>query len=333
MHFGLIISLVLHAALLAWALITIQRTPELRAPEPEPIEIALITPSELLRLKKGALDVTELEAKAKVAPKPDQSIKEAAKPKPVEAPAPPAAEPPPVEQAKPEPPKPDPIAEKLAAAPPPEPTPGPSPEEKKLLEEKIEADHKADEKKKAEDAKKKVEDKKKADERKKRIEQARKDKELKEKKSDADRLAALLDKDPTKRGAPNSATPPAKPTDYTGRTAGANQGNDSVLSAREADLLISQIRSQILTRQCWNLPAGGGGAELPVVTLSWRLNPDGSLDGEPQVVNRRSDAAYQVAMETAIRAVKKCSPFQLPPDKYTSWKLIEEWNFDPREMM
>ncbi len=82
MHFGLIASVVLHAALLAWALFTIPRTPELRTPDEQPIEVALITPSELLRLKQGALDVTELEAKAKDAPKPEQSIKEARSPSP-----------------------------------------------------------------------------------------------------------------------------------------------------------------------------------------------------------------------------------------------------------
>ncbi|MGQ0673898.1 MAG: cell envelope integrity protein TolA [Hyphomicrobium sp.] len=336
MQVGLAISLVLHAALLGWALFTIQQTPELRVAEPDPIEIALIDPSEFLRLKKGALDVSELEAKAKEAPKPDQSVKEADKPKPVEAPEPPAAEPPPPVEAKPEPPKPeppkpDPIAEKLAEPPP----PGPTPEEQQKLADlaaKAEQERKAEEKRKADEAKKKAaEEKRKAEERKKRIEQARKDREQKQKKSDADRLAALLDKDPTKRGAPNAASAPTKPTDYTGRTAGANQGEDTVLSAREQDLLVSQLRSQI--RDCWKLPGGGGGIDSTVVVLSWRLRPDGSLDGEPEVMNRQSDSIYQIAVEAAIRAVKSCSPFNLPPDKYGAWKFIDEWKFDPREML
>ena len=331
MHFGFVLSLLLHAALLAWALFTIQATPELKPPEPEPIEVALIDASEFLRLKKGATDVTELEARAKEAPKPDQSIKEADKPKPITAPEPPAAAPPP-EPAKVEPPKPDPIAEKLAATPPPpEPAPGPTPEEKKLLEQKIEAERLADEKKKADEAKKK------ADERKKRIEQNRKLAEQKKKEdekkklTESDRLAALLDKDPTKKGAPNAASTPTKPTDYTGRTAGAREGNDTVLSVRDQDLLRGQISSQI--RGCWKLPGGGGGIETTVVTLSWHLRADGSLDGEPQVMHPQSGAIYQIAAEAAVRAVKTCSPFNLPPDKYSAWKFIEEWDFDPREMM
>lgn len=339
MRLGFGISMLLHVALLAWALFTIQTTPELRANNEKPIEVALIDPSELLRLKQGSLSSTELEAKAKDSPKPDTSVKEADKPKPVTGEI--APPPPPPEEASkdPEPPKPDPISEKLNEPAPP-PPPGPTPEEQQKLADlalKAEQERKAEE-----ERKKKAEEKKKVDERKKRIEEQRRKaeqkrkEEEKKKKSLEQKMAeiadkALLDKDPTKRGAQNAATDPTKPTDYTGPTAGANQGNDTVLSAREADLLASQIRQQL--RNCWRLPGGGGGIETTVVTLSWRLRPDGSLDGEPQVVRPQSDPVYQIAAEAAIRAVKTCSPFTLPADKYEFWSLIEEWNFDPNEML
>ncbi len=138
MYFGLAISAVLHAALLAWALFTLQSTKELRLPEPEPIAVALITPSELLRMKQGSETAKELESKAKEDPKPDTSKVEAPKPNPILAPTPPAEPPPPAEPVKPkeaapaEPPKPDPIAEKITEPPPPEPAPGPTPEELKI---------------------------------------------------------------------------------------------------------------------------------------------------------------------------------------------------------
>ena len=50
MHAGLITSILMHAGLLLWALFVMHSTPELMPPEPESVEIALITPSELLRL-------------------------------------------------------------------------------------------------------------------------------------------------------------------------------------------------------------------------------------------------------------------------------------------
>jgi colicin import membrane protein len=355
----------LHAGALAWAYLAMAATPPLKPPEPEPITVALITPSDLLRLKQGSETATELEAKAKETPKPEVSKLEAEKPKPITAQELPSEPPPPVEEKKAteapppeppkqEPPKPDAIAEKLAAMPP-EPPPGPTPDELKRVEEekkaeeqkladekrkaeelKAEEQKKADEeKKKAEELKKaeekrKAEEKKKAEQKKKLAEQKRKEDEKKKKQQQADRLAALLDKDPTRKGAPNSATEPQNPTDYTGPTAGAREGNEPVLSVREQDLLKSQISQQL--RGCWKLPGGGGGIETMVVTVRWKLRPDGSLDGEPALEGHQSSPVYQIAAEAAVRAVKMCSPFTLPPDRYWAWKSII-WDFDPREML
>ena len=34
----------------------------------------------------------------------------------------------------------------------------------------------------------------------------------------------------------------------------------------------------------------------------------------------KTDADFQDAAEAALRAVRKCSPLKLPPDKYLDWK-------------
>lgn len=350
MPFGLTLSILLHGGALAWMYLAMLSTPPLKAPEPAPIEVALITPSDLLALKKGSTTATELEAKAKDEPKPDMSKVEAEKPKPILAPelpvepTPPEPEKkveeapaPPPEPAKTEPPKPDAIAEKLAAMPP-DPPPGPTPDELKKAEEEKKAEElkQAEEKQKAEDEKKKAEEeKKKAEERekarkKKLAEQKKKEQEKKKKQEQADRLAALLDKDPTRKGAPNSATQPENPTDYTGPTAGAAEGDAPRLSVREQDLLRAQISQQL--RACWKLPGGGGGIETMVVTVRWRLRPDGTLEGEPAVEAPQAGPVFQIAAEAAVRAVKACSPFTLPEDRYWAWKSII-WDFDPREML
>ncbi len=347
MYRGLLTSFVGHALLLAYALINIQHAPP-EMPAIIPIEATLITTSELTRLKQGDPQSQHLEAKAKEEPPTETSKKEAEKPKPITAP-PPAAEPPPPEPEPqkteaPPPPKQDPIAEKLAAAPPePPPEPGPTPDEKKLLEEKLEQERVAEEqrKKQVEDEKKKTEqklaeEKKKADEKKKAAEKKKaedKKKKLAEakrkaddkKKFDADKIAALLDKTPDKRGAPQSSTPPTKPTDYTGPTAGERRGTDTVLSAREQDLLLSMINSQL--EPCARLPGGGGGPDTPIINVRFRLNQDGSLAGEPVVVDRQNTPLFAIAAEASLRAVKQCAPFQLPPDKYASWSTVT-WAFD-----
>lgn len=349
MHLGLALSFLMHAGLLAWAYFTMSATPALPSNLPEPIAVSLITPSEFSRLKQGDTSATELEAKAKeTEPKPDISKKEAEKPKPITGPeipapapepTPPApAEPSKAEPAKEEPPKADPIAEKLAALP--EPTPGPSPEELKKIEDQKKAEEEAqkkaeEDKKKTEDEKKKAEEKKKADE-KKKAEEARKKKLAEDKKKAEekkkkdyqafiDKQSAMLDKDPTKRGAPQASSDPSKPTDYTGPTAGADRGTDTVLSVTQQQLLLAQINQQLVP--CSKMPGGGGGIDTPRVVLKWKVNPDGSMASDPVVLNPQATPLFQIAADASINAVRKCSPLNLPPDMYAHWSTIE-WEFD-----
>lgn len=399
MQFGLIISVILHAALLAWALITIQSQRDLGMAEPDPIITDLVSESELTKLKQGARSAKQLEAMAKESPKADLAKKEAAKLKPVAAaPAPPPPPDPPA-------PKSDPIAEKLASAEPPPPPPPPPVDEKKKIEEqmrhvqeqlkaeeqkrkaaeeqlaleglrkaeeqrkaeeearkadeqrkaeeerkaeeqrKAEAQRRADEQRQAEEKqrleeqRKQAELKKKADEAKRRKEAAakkkrddekkRKQAEAKQKQFDAEKIAALLNKVPNS-AAPTPSSTPTEPTKAKGPALGAPEGRDKQISASEIAMLKGRISARL--RGCWRLPSGGGGSDTPIVTLRWRLKPDGSLDGDPQVEQPRSDALFRVAAEAAVRAVRDCSPFDLPSEKYNTWRTIT-WDFDPSQMM
>jgi colicin import membrane protein len=354
---GLFFSVVLHAAILGWALFTIQMQPELRAPEPEPLAVELVTPGDVTKLKQGSRTAKQLEAQAKETPKPDIAKKEADKPKPVAA-APPPPPPPPEPPAPKEPEKKaDPIAEKLAAVPPPppaapEPPPAPAPsfEEQKKLEELMrEQERQAEEQRKAEEQKKLEEQKrleeearkqaelkkkqeeakkKKEAELKKKREEEKKRKEAEAKKFDAEKMAALLNKIPDK-GAPPPSSEPTEPTKNRGPALGAPEGRDKQLAASEVALLKATISRQLSPN--WRLVAAGGGSDIPMVTLKWRLKPDGSLDGDPQIVQPRGDPMFRLAAEAAIRAVQQSSPFPLPTDKYAYWKVIT-WEFDPSQI-
>ena len=135
MHFSVPASFLIHGAILLWAFMHILHTPELDAPRQESIEVAIVTPSDILRLKKGSESSKELEAKAQEVEDPDVSKKQADKAKPLLG-APPAEEPPPPEEDTS-----DPIAEQIAAAKPePQPDPGPTPEELKKIEEQKQAE-------------------------------------------------------------------------------------------------------------------------------------------------------------------------------------------------
>ena len=367
MPFGLIFSLVCHVALLVWAYGPSNAARELDAPETPSISAELITPSEFLRLKQGSEDAKHLETKAKDKPTTDDSKNETKKadntppppppPAPVEVakveppPPPEAAKPEPVkpEPVKPEPLKPDPVAE--AIKPPPPPEAGPTPDEQKLLEQKIDeaAKKAADEaQKKAEEAAKKKAaaealKKKLAEDAKKRklAEEARKKAEAAKNKFDPNALAnliekapgdsqpkALIDKDPNKKGQQASGT--SQTAAQTGKEAGTATGHDTVLSAREQDLLAGMLQSQL--HRCAKMPGGGGGIDTPVVTVQWRVHQDGTLDGEPVVQNPQNTPLFKIAAEASVNAVKNCSPLSLPADKYASWSTIT-WDFDWPKML
>ncbi len=306
-------------------------------------------------------------------PPPPPAEEQVAKAEPPPEPEPPQAAEPPPPPPPPAKTEPDPIAKKIdEPPPPPEPQPGPTPDEKKLLEQKLEQERQAEEaKKKAEEeakkkadeeakkkaeaeAKKKAEDeaKKKAEEeakkkkaaelKKKKQEEAKKKAEAAKKQFDPSKIAsllekspddatpkALLDKDKKKKG--QQASGSSSSSTNFGKEAGTQTGSDTVLSAREQDLLKGMLKSQL--NGCWRPPGTGGGSEVPVVELHWELNADGTLVGEPRVTSAPSTTAGQVYAEAALRAVRMCAPFRLPPDKYEGgWKYID-WTFDPREML
>jgi hypothetical protein len=94
---------------------------------------------------------------------------------------------------------------------------------------------------------------------------------------------------------------------------------------------IDAIRRQI--ERCWNVPAGARDAENLIVEIRVRLNPDGSVFQAEilDTVRLASDAFYRAAAESALRAVRLCSPLQLPPKKYNVWKIVT-LRFNPKEM-
>ena len=360
MQLGFVISLVLHIALLAWAVLNIQRTPQIDVPSTVAISVAIVEASEVTRMKQGDQNTKNLESKAADKPSEDDSQKEAPKPKAAPAPPPPPpaeakVEPPaPPEPPKAEPPPPDPIEQKLAALPPekapppPEPDPGPALEEQAALAARLEAERKAAEAKAKADAaakakadaaaKAKAEAAKKA-----KAEAAAKAKAEAEAKTKFDPNKILADLSKVDDGTPKaniSKDPKAagakpigdsKTATNLGPSAGTKEGRDTVLSAKEADMLNSLLDNQL--KGCWRLPAGGGGSQTPIVVLSWRLKADGTLDGEPQVIQPQNTQLFQVAAEAAIRAVKSCVPFRLPADKYANWRDIQRWAFDPSKML
>lgn len=99
-------------------------------------------------------------------------------------------------------------------------------------------------------------------------------------------------------------------------------------SAERASLQ-SAINRQL--KPFWKAPEGVDVEQLDT-TLTWDLNPDGSLKGMPRLVSQTgktdSNAPQQRRhIEQAIRAVQLAAPFKLPAEFYDHWKRLT-WHFD-----
>ena len=99
--------------------------------------------------------------------------------------------------------------------------------------------------------------------------------------------------------------------------------------------LSKKVRQQIVP--CWNIPGGAKNAQKMKIGVRIRLNRDGSLHGNPRVIDTkrfRSDQSFRVVAESAVRALlnPRCSPLRLPYGQYEIWKDIT-FNFDPSEAL
>jgi len=311
----MVVSSVAHAAVLAYALIGFNSFKEFPgAPEALPVEF--ITPSDFDKLTKGErhskkVEPPKVEAKKIAALNPEPKPVQPEAKQNVEAPPPPP-EPEQKVETPPEPPKPEP---KKAEAPQP-PAPAPKPAElPKPAEKKVDAESQA----KLDDIIKKEVEKK------PEPKKAQKSPEKPRPKFDPTKIAALADR----RDPGQVAQEAPQLADYT--TAGVASGTAQQLSLSEKSMINQMIIDAV--RQCWTPPIGAAGATDLAVVVQFDLMQDGTLSGEPRVMNSSGNPFFQSAADAALRAVRRCSPIeQLPPQYYDHWKSVEI-NFDPREMM
>lgn len=109
-----------------------------------------------------------------------------------------------------------------------------------------------------------------------------------------------------------------------------NFNEDAPLTLSEQDYIRNQIS------KCWTIPSGAMDIKNAYIILRISLNPDGSVTNvglvEAKGYNKNSDF-YSAVVDSAMRAVKMCSPIEnLPVAKYNSWKELE-LNFDPSSMI
>lgn len=322
MRNGFLLSVLFHLAFFAFVIFLASRPEQLPDLAGRQTPVELVTVDELTNLQKAAREETPTlrqgprtpaptpEAKPEPEPAP---VKEAAAPEPEPVPVPetperlpepeptPEPEPAPVAKAEPEPaPEPAPTPERLPAN-----IPTPVPRPVRVAESDPEPEPEA---KKKPEAKAKPEPKK-----------AEAKPQPKKDKFDPNQIASLLDKIPDQKPKPQAQASPTAPS-----------GGAPKLTMSEKDALKRQVE------RCWSPPVGAPNAADLRVQVRIQLRPDGTLAGNPQLINRgglaSGDPYFRAAAESAIRAIRQCAPYKMPPQKYASWKDVD-LNFDPRDML
>ena len=146
---------------------------------------------------------------------------------------------------------------------------------------------------------------------------------------DFNKLLKNLEAKKQEKPKPTETKPDAKATAQQPATSQASSLS-SRLTITEEDALRRQIES------CWNPDAGARDAQTMIVDVVIDVNVDRTVLNAEVVDKTRyaSDSFFRAAADRALRAVRnpKCSPLELPADKYEQWKRIT-FTFDPRDLL
>jgi colicin import membrane protein len=103
----------------------------------------------------------------------------------------------------------------------------------------------------------------------------------------------------------------------------ASLGTATGNAARLSPSLIGELNAYLIEqyKRCWNYSGIDAGDYAPHINV--RVNMDGSLAAEPRLKNPSSDPASRALAESALRAVRTCSPLDMPArfqPLYDKWK-------------
>ncbi len=116
----------------------------------------------------------------------------------------------------------------------------------------------------------------------------------------------------------------------------ASLGSPTASAAKMSPSLWDQLDGllQEQYKRCWAY-AGLGGQQKYIPEIHVQYTPEGSLAGQPVLLNPPSDPNLRGLAESAIRAVRRCDPLRIPAQYqpyYDQWKgrIVR---FDPEEML
>ena len=81
-------------------------------------------------------------------------------------------------------------------------------------------------------------------------------------------------------------------------------------------------------RECWIIPPGAREGNI-TVKVRIQLNEDGSVNGQPEVMNGPGDYLFSTTAQSTVTAILGCQNYDfLPKEQYDVWKDLV-LNFNP----
>jgi colicin import membrane protein len=134
----------------------------------------------------------------------------------------------------------------------------------------------------------------------------------------------------------NKETPQRKQASGQQLSQLASLGSPTASAAKMSPSLWGQLDGllQEQYKRCWTF-AGLGGQQKYIPEIHVQYTQEGSLIGEPVLLNPPSDPNLRSLAESAMRAVRRCDPLRIPAQYqpyYDQWKgrIVR---FDPEEML
>lgn len=131
----------------------------------------------------------------------------------------------------------------------------------------------------------------------------------------------------------SAAMKSASGVDANGRKA-PNLGTSASGLSSGGGELSNDLRLKIMSqmKQCWAEPQGGAASVTVVISVKFKQN--GAVIStkliSPSTVG--ASAAQKIAIDNALKAIRDCSPFDLPANRYAEWGEIKQMRFSTKQL-
>ncbi|KAB0679366.1 hypothetical protein [Aureimonas leprariae] len=138
----------------------------------------------------------------------------------------------------------------------------------------------------------------------------------------------LRDSDPYAGSDPNLARPSGDANGYSTNSAiqglppgGETPPTTTTLGGPPLD--VDRVMDGV--KKCWTaIPrVYGTEAQGGVARIRLKFQPNGALDGAPMIIDKPLGPIGTKFAESAAKAIERCQPYALPPERYAEWKQIE----------